>query len=72
MMIEASSELYKYLMKEISGGKIDFQMRATDVGDGVIEFYLHPQNASGHTIDFSLVKHDHGVVFVLKPTASPG
>lgn len=63
---------FNYLSKEIKEGKIDFRIRAIDVGDGVIEFYIHPQNISGDTMDFSLIRYENGeTILIKKPTATP-
>lgn len=43
--------LEHYLLKEMDEGKIDFHLRVTKTNDG-LEFYIHPQNASGETLDF--------------------
>jgi rubrerythrin len=40
--------LEQYFQKELTDGKIDFRLRATDSGDGV-DIYIHPLNRDGAT-----------------------
>ena len=49
----SSKDLYEYLKKEMSEGKIDFSFRAVPTETG-IDITIHPDSANGETIDFSL------------------
>lgn len=44
--------LEDYLKSEMSEGKIDFELRATEAVEGRISFYIHPAGADGKTRDF--------------------
>jgi hypothetical protein len=44
--------LFDYLKKDIDRGVIDHSLRAEYVADGVIKFYIHPENVGGETPTF--------------------
>jgi len=45
--------LEEYFKENLKGNVIDFSLRAQETGDG-IEFYIHPMNRDGDTMDFSV------------------
>lgn len=55
----------EYLRKELSEGKIDFQIRITHM-DGVLRFYIHPEGRNGDTID--LIVNDNQLYMVQQLT----
>jgi hypothetical protein len=44
--------LEQYLRENVEKGAIDHSIRATITSEGNVEFYIHPLNVSGDTLDF--------------------
>lgn len=44
----------EYLERAEKAGVIDFHMRIVRTPEGKLDFYIHPQNVSGETGDFTV------------------
>ena len=63
----ADDTIQEYLERAIAKGVIDFHVRAVHSPEGLLDFYIHPQNTNGETGDF----HVSGA-FVTKLTVGAG
>ncbi|MNC80616.1 hypothetical protein D3C75_1334800 [compost metagenome] len=43
----------RYLIEAFAQGKIDHAVRVVTTSDGRAEFYIHPLNADGETLQFA-------------------
>lgn len=53
-----SETLEDYFRRELSEGKIDFRLRVTLDSDNRPQFYLHPLDRDGQTVDFCVEGND--------------
>jgi len=50
-----NKNLQQYLEENFRNRKIDFSLRISHSEDGNIQFYIHPQNENGETLDFKVI-----------------